>query len=322
MILFVQKNYFIKDITNFSQYIRNFSYQELDPKLKLITIIGELHGVSVECTNNPSGIKVLDIVEYITQVSKNINKKVILEYDKYSQPEGISYGNINKIDNEIKDNPKIIKTAIDFRRQFLGVENQQILYESSDLYKSSKEDILKLYIDPFFIHIGEYTKYITGEENYDDLVQILFDDYLPKVGDNFQKIAIFIRDKWDKINDETKISTIQKLKVLWAQIGDYYILREIFKDEDVDEYIILIGQGHYYNITKYFDDVLCKDFNKRDRNKLNFQKITSINATKNSDGKINCIDIKNTGYAVEDSQKELYKNQSKPIFQLYKLEDI
>jgi len=318
MIIFYPKNYLLKDITDFSQYIKNFTYD--NNKNKLITIIGELHGINTSCEQNvkpENKIKEIDIVEYIKNFSKDVSKKVILEYDKYSQPEGISYGNINKIDNEINEkNPNIIKIPIDFRRQYLGIETQQRLYADPNIYLYSKDDILKLYIDPFFLYVGEKTKFITGEENYYEEVEILYNDYLPKVGERFNKIAIFIKNEWDKIDENNKKITIHNLKVLWAQLGDFYILRELFKKEDIDEYVILIGKAHYYNITKYLNEVLCKPFYKKHRDKIYFQKITdkSVNTFNK------CINIRDTAVIIPESKDEIYKDFRKPNFQMFKVE--
>jgi hypothetical protein len=319
MIIFIPKNYLLKDITDFAQYIKNFTYNKEENKL--ITIIGELHGFTINCEqtekDGKSKIKEIDIVEYIKNISKDVNKKVILEYDKYSQPEGITYGNINKIDKEINEkNLNIKKTPIDFRRQYLGIEIQNRLYGDPNLYLYSKEDILKIYIDPFFLHVGEKTKFITGEENYNESVQILYTDYLPKVGDQFNKIAVFIKNNWDKIDENDKKITIHNLKVLWAQLGDFYILRELFKEEDIDEYIILIGKAHYYNITKYLDEVLTKPLNKKHRDKIYFQKITDKSVNKFN----NCINIKDTAVIIHESKVELYKDFRKPTFQMFKVE--
>lgn len=319
MIIFVSKNYLLKDITDFAQYIKNFTYDK--NKNKLITIIGELHGININCeqdeNNEKDEIKEIDIVEYIKYVSKDVNKKVILEYDKYSQPEGILYGNINKIDNEINEtNTNIKKNPIDFRRQYLGVNKQDILYSDPNLYLYSKEDILKFYIDPFFLYVGEKTKFITGEENYNEIVDILYTDYLPKVGDQFNKLAVFINNEWDKLDKNNKKIAVHNLKVLWAQLGDFYILRELFKEEDIDEYIILIGKAHYYNIKKYLDEILCEPFNKKHHDKFYFQKITDKSV--NSFNK--CINIKDTASIIPESKDILYKDVSKPNFQMFKVE--
>ena len=327
MIVFIQKKYLLKDITDFAQYIRNFTYDEKNNKL--ITIIGELHGKTIDCEENEENeeneesketkvekVKEFDIVEYIKNVSKYFNKKIILEYDKYSQPKGISYGNINKIDKEItiESNPNIIKIPIDFRRQYIGVEAQDKLYNSPDIYLYSKDEILRTYVDPFYTNVGEKTKYIKGEENYNELVNILYTDYLPKVGDNFNKIAIYIRDNWDKIDEKNKKITVHNLKVLWAQLGDFYVLREIFKEEDINEYVILIGKGHYYNITKYLNEVLCEPFDKKHIDRIYFQKI--IDKSINTINK--CIDIKNTAMLIDSTKNEKYKDIRKPIFQMFK----
>lgn len=317
MIIFVKNDYLLKDITNFAQYIKNFTYDT--NKSKLITIIGELHGVTINCDEEKEKDKIeeIDIVNYIENISKGVNKKIILEYDKYSQPEGISYGNINKIDNEINEkNPNIKKTPIDFRRQYLGIDRQNILYGDPNLYLYSKADILKFYIDPFFLYVGEKTKFIIGEENYNEEVEILYNDYLPKVGEQFNKIALIINNNWDKLSDEDKKITIHNLKVLWAQLGDFYILRELFKEEDIDEYIILIGKNHYYNIAKYLNEILCQPFNRKNRGKLYFQKITD----KSTNSFNSCINIVNTAEIIPETDYRKYKDPPKPNFQMFKLE--
>ena len=47
---------------------------------------------------------------------------------------------------------------------------------------------------------------------------------------------------------------IYLLRHAWSRVVDFYILQEIFKDDDTEEYICLIGDAHRQNIENYISN--------------------------------------------------------------------
>ena len=292
MLAVNKKNYFLKDISNFSQFTIKFPHSD---KIKLITLVGEYHNEEIAC-NEPELKKIITIADYIKETSQNINKKVILEYDRFlCGPESIAECslNIKYILEDISPHKykHIKKVAMDFRTQFLGVKNQYILYKNSDVLKEyTKRDILSTYIDTFFSQISEKSKFLKGEK-YNKFVSILFSDYLVKINSQIENIGRIVVDKWDKMTDNDKNDVIFSIKKVWADLSDYYIIREFFKEEDVEEYIVIVGKNHHSNICEYLKNlpsILPTNIG------LNFTYVVNKKTSVDINGKINCITTENT----------------------------
>ena len=48
---------------------------------------------------------------------------------------------------------------------------------------------------------------------------------------------------------------MRDLQAAWARVTDFYVIRELFKIDDTQQYIILVGQSHYLNIIDYLNKV-------------------------------------------------------------------
>ena len=65
----------------------------------------------------------------------------------------------------------------------------------------------------------------------------------------FKKIDIELTQK--KNLDDIR----EKLVKGWAIVADYFIIKEIVKQNDVDEYILILGKAHIKNIEKVFKNI-------------------------------------------------------------------
>lgn len=296
MLVRSKRKYFLRDILNLSQFTIDFPKTDK----KLITLIGEYHNEKIDCGLRPDE-DIINISDYLKNISPNVNKKVVLEYDRFlCSSESIVECSLNikyTLENiDFKKYKNIKKIPIDFRTQFLGLKNQYVLYNKSDIISAySTKDVLNIYVDTFFLQITEKSKFLKGEK-YNKFVNILFSDYLPRINSRFENLGKLIFDKWSEMSEKDKNDVIFSLKKLWSDLSDYYIIREFFKDEDVEEYIIVVGKNHYDNIYNYLKTL------------SNFTYILDRTATVDKSGKINCITTENM---LEYRKKEIEYELSK-----------
>ena len=305
MLSQTKNNYFFKDISDFSQFTIKFPHQY---KPKLCTIIGEYHNSEILC-DTIKDEKIITVADYIKETSQNFEKKVILEYDKFlCKDETIAECSLNikyVLENiNEKEYKNIKKVPFDFRSQFLGLKNQYILYNNTEiLLKYKPRDILRIYVDTFFTQISKKSKFLK-DEKYNEFVSILFSDYLPAIDNRFQIIGKIIKDEWKNMSDENKIKVIFDIKKTWADLSDYYIIREFFKEEDVEEYIVIVGKNHYNNICEYLKIVSDKLLSAKHSEKIFTHVVNKQTTIK--DGKIKCISTQNTLEFIDYKKDDIY----------------
>jgi len=266
-IVYERSNFYIKDITTFSQYILNLT-DNLDDG-KLLTIIGERHNLKFNCINTKEP-KMID--DYIIEQSKYCKTKLILEMDDPGSIKNINSDNIKKITERLNitdiDVLKNIETVYnDPRVKFLDPIFYGFLYRNKDLSTWSKDLIKEKYIDPFKKMETE-TK-IEEKEYYNDHYKKFCDVYINKLHSDFKHINDGISNYWgnkemmvtftnfegDKITDNITMLLINELKNIWARVSDFFLIAEFFKIDGVKQYIILIGEYHYRNIISYLESI-------------------------------------------------------------------
>lgn len=229
-IFFLETHYELKDAIGFSQYI--FS------KIRMITLIGELHEKSFSCEG-----KELSIPDYCYDIiNKNPNARILLEYNNGQDPEKIGSEIIRTLYSKIK---KIQKTnqiiPYDVRGYFLGSKGQNDLYGKNFKNYDSPDKILDAFIKPFykkyknkqgniFSLYGKYNPYIK---------KYLLEDYYNHILQQFSKATYLT------VNNQ---NPLQILKDAWKEVSDYFILSNILKEDNIDEYIVISGKAHYINI--------------------------------------------------------------------------
>ena len=267
-IVYQESDFYIKNITTFSQYILNLTGNLDDAKL--ITIMGEYHNLKFDCKSDKKSIMV---DEYVIEQSKDCKTKLILELNDRSYLENLKADNITRIiqtlDNSPVDDIKNINTVyIDYRLKFLDPTFYSKLYRHQDEVISYQyELILDKYIKPFFEKMTELSNLDSVIENYNiKFIEKLYSTYISKLDKSF-RVIIDMKNKWNSkeivsyidvhgldTKGDVNLAIVVELQKLWSRVSDFFLLREIFEINDTKQYIILIGQYHYFNIIQYLDE--------------------------------------------------------------------
>jgi hypothetical protein len=297
-IVYEESKKFLKNIISMSQYV-----MKIDPTFedyKLITILGEHHTNEYKCgefTDNT-----ISIDEFILR-SPDIKTNIFIESVEIFKDNVYSYNIQNilkKIRNSNPDETKNISTNyIEHRHLFLDANYYHWLYiDINKIINLSNNVIIEQYINPFYDKISSLSKY-NEDEAYYPLVNIMYDNYLPSIENVFKNLLNIIIKKWDTIDIEGRKKIIFDLQSVWGSVQDFYIIRDIFKVNDIKEYIILIGDAHIFNINNYFQKVLCAPI------KLNtyFCSYTNLRLTNSTKKNVfNCISLDNTLIVTNESK--------------------
>jgi len=232
-------------------YIKNVSsvyqYQLNKPK-KLLTIFGEYHNKKIDCGEDKKSISLSEFI--IDTLKYNKNTKVILEYnagiDYKTILEVINSDNIREIIKALDGNKVINKILpVDCRDYYLGVHYHRELYNNPKMNKSF------CYINTHYINKFLLSRIDINKNINKDLVCIL-QDYL----DELKNIFLYLKNNWDKIPPpvgyvESIPFNLYLLKDAWSKVVDYYILEQLFMNDDTTEYICLIGESHRINLQNF-----------------------------------------------------------------------
>ena len=318
-IVYQESDFYIKNITTFSQYVLNLS-ENLDDT-KLITIMGEYHDVKFDCKKDKIS-KYVD--EYIIEQSKDCKTKLILELEDKSYVEEIKADNIKRIittleTSSVEDIKNIETIYIDYRIKFLDpIFHYKLYNKKNEVIGYSHEVILERYIKPFFEKMDDLSNLDTIIKDYHPLINKLYKTYILNLDTSFRDILTQL-DNWDtkpkqivafkdifglEIKDDIKMYIITEISKLWAKVSDFFLLREFFKLDDTKQYIILIGEYHYFNIVKFLDSTFSsmKDYTltKIGEDKNIFVIYKFLYGKKTSDD--NCIDTKGSVHVVPEDK--------------------
>lgn len=238
-VVFVQTDEKLESAISFSQYVFN--------GIRLITLIGELHNTSFKCGDN---VKSISICNYCKQaVSKNTKTRVLLEYSnggKKCKPDDPYQMNSYSIRSICKKIEKIGRKnqliPLDKRPIFLSRKVQDDLYGKGWKKYKLHEDFKKAFIDPFF-----------NNKEY-------FDSIPPFLQTYYNKMVLFFKKIEKKISKKEDLDSIHReLHDAWKLVADYFIIKEMLNDRnDVNEYILIIGEAHRINIDDVFDSLSKK----------------------------------------------------------------
>ena len=232
-------------------YVKNVSsvYQyKLNKYNKLLTIFGEYHNRKIDCGEDK---KIISLSDFIMDTLKyNKNTKVILEYDASIHYKNIleiiNSDNIREIIKALDDNKAIDKIIpVDCRDCYLGVKHHRELYNNPKMNKGF------CYINTYFINKFLLSRININENVHEDLVCIL-QDYLDELKNSF----LYLKNNWDKMSPpinyiENIPFNLYLLKDAWAKVVDYYILEQLFMNDDTTEYVCLIGEAHRVNLQNF-----------------------------------------------------------------------
>jgi len=234
-------------------YLRNirtaFQYELRNPK-KILTIFGEGHNEVIDC--NGFSITVAEYIRFSLKINKKI--KIFLEYDSNihykSAMENIQSFNLQEIIKTLDSTREIDKIIpVDCRNFYLKPHFHRSLYQGVPI--STEYDYINHnYFEPFFRINFEKHPEVT-KEGYK-----ILEEYIKKLNSQF----LYLKDNWKQIVSPPNYTSktpykIEILRSLWAKVVDFYILQELFIDNDTYEYICLIGDGHRQNIQNYISSI-------------------------------------------------------------------
>lgn len=260
-IVFVQEEIKLETAVNFSQYV----YDK-----RLITIIGELHGTTFPCEGNSTTIE-----DYVNDVvNSNDESKILLEYNRNDDPMSTSSIVINNVYNTLKKNNRINHIIpFDERNFFLtpqyhfALYSQDLRVSSHNILSFSQKEIFDRYVTPYYVNNNAFN--IDPNEYPPEAYSFFVNTYLPDIDNNFKYLLVNDLPRWDK----DKKPLVTKLKNIWKKVTDFYILRELFKNDGTTEIIIILGDSHRVNIQSVMESA-------------NFKKLKKISGSKE-----NCVSL-------------------------------
>jgi hypothetical protein len=297
-IVYVNTKKHLKDILGFSQYI--FKPDPNFENYKLITILGEDHVQHYDC--NDSTKDTIQVENFILR-TPNVKTHIVLETLENIKDIAGSYNMQNIFKTLREADPlkiKNISTAfLDHRYSFLEPNYLYWLhYDMDKIITLPNTLIIEKYITPFYDKISTLSKYYEGEV-YLPLVNIMYDNYLPIVDLIFSNLLKAISSIWDVTDPENKKKMLYDIRKAWVKVCDFYVMREIFKLNDINEYIILIGNHHSININEYFKNVLCEPIG---RETFFCEIVQTKNLTNATTSTFNCVSLNNTLKVVENAE--------------------
>lgn len=251
-ILFVDTPYHLDSAITFSQYIFK--------DIRLITLISEKHDEFFSC-EYPS----ISIAEYCNKaVIRNPQCRVMLEYNIGDDPTRIGSEAVRDTFLTLQKSGKTDQIIpFDSRAFFITPREQNVLY-SSEYAKYNPSQIRKAFIEPFYQKQSENTRLFDLYGNYDSNVgEYMVNTYFPDITISFETA-----NKMLYLHKNPH----QVLKNAWKKVADYYILAKILKNDDIDEYIIVLGDAHRVNI-----QMVIKNFTTQLNNQIGGKSENCIN---------------------------------------------
>jgi hypothetical protein len=232
-------------------YIKNISsvYQyKLKNPDKLLTVFGEYHNMEINCGE---GKHIISLADFIIDVLKyNKNTKIILEYNSgihYREIlDIISSNNIRGIIKVLDENNVIDKIIpVDCRDYYLGSWYHKELYNNPKMNRSFP------YINTHYIN-----KFLLIRISMNDRVNKKLVCILRQYLDELKDLFLYLKNNWDNIiapdgyNNHTPYNLLL-LRDAWIKVVDYYILEQLCINDDITEYICLMGESHRINIQNF-----------------------------------------------------------------------
>ena len=265
-IVFVESDEFIDSAVSFSQYIFGGK--------RLITIIGELHTTPFQCPQ-PS----MTIAQFCKNaVSRNNKCRVLLEYnrlDKDCPPsEWTECEVLTTSYNALKDSNESQMIPSVARPYFITRQGQNVLYGTHTRMDPTSMDKEYKYIRDKFVNpftkifeitsiemnpgLQKKTPKFLDQTNFHTIIYEFFKYYyVNHMIVRFRDIDKLIREKQEIYlpdGREVQGSIYERLKEAWAAVSDFFIMKSLFTiNDNIDECILIVGDGHRTNIQRAFE---------------------------------------------------------------------
>jgi hypothetical protein len=245
-VIFVETNFQLESTTSFSQYIFK--------DIRLITLVSELHDQHFSC-KDPS----LTIDQYCKMaVMRNTKCKIMLEYNQGDDPTRIGSHAVRSTYDTLKkagkDNQII---PFDSRMFFLTPRGQNDLYGSGFSYYDTPQKIEDMFIKPFYEKWNNDPALFSLHGDYDkNICEYLVNSYFTDIKHSFEHATSSLKTK-----SPQEVNKI--LKDSWKKVADFFILRDILKNDTTDEYIVVLGDSHRKNIQQILSNSFTTQLNNK-----------------------------------------------------------
>lgn len=230
--VYIEKSVNLNSTINFSQIIYKAK--------SLITLIGEIHEYNWTCP--PPNINISDYC--IERIKQNKNCRILLEYNPAADPKTIGSQAIRSVFNSMSniENGNKYIIPFDFRSFFLTPKGQSELYDYD--WKNTQKNLNEIkskFILPYFDNF-QSTFGLKREDYEPGIYNYLTKPFLEDTTQTFQAAG-------GQIERNYSIDKIQHtLKEAWKKVADFFILREILRESDINEYIVILGKKHFENL--------------------------------------------------------------------------
>ena len=208
-------------------------------------MIGELHNDVWTC-KEPH----LSVADYVVdRVLNNDNIKVFLEYNQLlrtrekitqvgSKAVVDTYVRLSEINKLDKIHP------YDERGNFLGDQPYMELYHGNNFNTNGKH-IFEYYIDPFFVkaRVGWFNL------NVNEFINKTLYERLLNLRENIENYFRSISDILNNQNYEIN-NLRERLKKAWQMANDWFVIRQLYLNNGIVEYIFIGGVHHFDYIKK------------------------------------------------------------------------
>ena len=221
----------LMSVTSFSQYVVNGN--------RLVTVIGELHDVSWGCQNQQ-----VSVGSYVlARAANNSRSKVLLEVNPGVDPTSLGSHGIREVAAGLRAiGREGSMQPIDTRTYFLGGAGQTELYQTTFSSAMSPQEIGLKFIEPFFAKAREDPALFSLHGKYPSRVaRYLVETYVPSLEERFRKTASMLGHL---SNEQIQLD----LKHLWKDVMDFFVISEILRESEIDEYLLLVGDEHAKHI--------------------------------------------------------------------------
>jgi len=235
---------------------------------KMLTVFGEYHSNEKKICKKPS----ISVEDFITiDLKERDDLHLLMEYPPESSLSRMDYNSINmkNVKKEILNNNLQHKVqGIDIRSSYINTDvlNYSDLFYGKNIEDMHLSNFLQLFWEPMSQNLHNLLNFIPSQynsENENYLKQYVAHQYSMIKYFDKEAIPLFIKNinegrfNWSvelnqlsnfKINN---LSIVNFFKTLWLDIGDFYILKVLLKNDD-KQYIVLIGENHAKNFFEIF----------------------------------------------------------------------
>jgi hypothetical protein len=204
MQFFVESDTKLESAISFTQYAISIGSSN-----RLLTMIGEIHGLNFKCQKDSPSVTITQYA--IDTLKNNTNSQVLLEIDQRfiekekHWPQSVP---IRGILSDVYKNKDLLSRVkgYDWRNFWIGANNRENLYHNTKkVYNLSTNDIIEIYIQPFFDKASVLNTMIKKDEYDLSAYNFLTKTFPDDLHSDMRFIKRNIVKKWDMIKKQVFI---------------------------------------------------------------------------------------------------------------------